>query len=140
MESRKGSITMKKVIISTPANHSKIYDALEAVQKRCSARTVSMFDIEHTIEVVERDREKFGISKKAMEGTTVYFHQMQKFASRYRGIPEATKFKLYFEKGYWKIDLDSICRDKCSGTSNGARDFTISWSEAAKAQIINWAS
>ena len=99
-----------------------------------------MFDIEHTIEVVERDREKFGISKKAMEGTTVYFHQTQKFASRYRGIPEATKFKLYFEKGSWKIDLDSICRDKCSGTSNGARDFTISWSEAAKVQIINRAS
>ena len=129
---------MKKVIVAT--NQSKINDILEAVQKRCSARTVRMFDIKYTIEVVEHDRETFGISKKEMEGTTVYFHQMQHFANSYHGIPEATQFRLHFEKGSWRIDLDSICRDRCSGASNGARAFTISWSEAAKAQIINWAS
>jgi hypothetical protein len=128
---------MKKIIVST--NLKKIEEVLDTVQKKCSVRTVDMRDIERTIEDVEVDRARFGISKKAMEGTTVYYHQLQHFANCYNGIPMATQFMLYFEKGAWRIDLDSICRGRCSGTS-GRRDFTVSWSDSAKAQIINWAS
>lgn len=74
---------------------------LEAVQKRCTARTIGLSDICHQL---RRVNVTFGISKKAMDGLKVVVDcNAQDFPSAYKYNPESTLFTAHYKNGSWRI-------------------------------------
>lgn len=118
---------MKEIIVNEK-NSGKIIEELEKVQSKAWMRTVRIDDISNIITKIERFLPT--ISKKALDGTVVHYMNGEHFPNRYKGTPYSTQFKLRFHSGSWRIY--DICRDH----ANGSKEFEITLSESAKAEII----
>lgn len=113
-------------------NKEKIEAALNEVQSRAKARTISYEDILETIEHIE---EKLNISKKAMVGVIarVSLH-CQHFPANYNGQPMGTEFTIQrFSSGWF---LTGVSRENIEHV----RKYRLTLSESAKAAILENAS
>ena len=124
----KGGIIMKINI----NNKEKIEAALNEVQSRAKARTISYEDILEAIDTIE---EKLNISKKAMVGVIarVSLH-CEHFAGSYKGVPMGTEFTIQrFSSGWFLTKVDRYNVDH-------TRTYRLTLSESAKAAILENAS
>lgn len=124
----KGGIIMKINI----NNKEKIEAALNEVQSRAKARTISYEDILETIEHIE---EKLNISKKAMVGVIARVSlYCEHFAGSYKGVPMGTEFTIQrFSSGWF---LTGVSRENIEHV----RKYRLTLSESAKAAILENAS
>ena len=113
-------------------NKEKIEAALNEVQSRTKARTISYEDILETIEHIE---EKLNISKKAMVGVIARVSvQCQHFPANYNGQPMGTEFTIQrFSSGWF---LTGVSRENIEHV----RKYRLTLSESAKAAILENAS
>lgn len=113
-------------------NKEKIEAALNEVQSRAKARTISYEDI---LEAIERIEKKLNISKKAMIGVTVRVSlHCQHFPAKYNGQPMGTEFLIQrFPSGWF---LTGVARRNVDHN----RAYRLFFSEAAKEAILNNAS
>lgn len=113
-------------------NKEKIEAALNEVQNRAKARTISYEDILEAIENIEK---KLNISKKAMIGirARVSLH-CERFSGLYKGIPMGTEFTIQrFPSGWFLV---GVSRDNV----DHSRTYCLVLSESAKEAILNNAS
>lgn len=113
-------------------NKEKIEAALNEVQSRAKARTISYEDILETIEHIE---EKLNISKKAMVGVIARVSlYCEHFAGSYKGVPMGTEFTIQrFSSGWF---LTGVSRENIEHV----RKYRLTLSESAKAAILENAS
>lgn len=119
---------MEKKIYLTENNKAKVQEVLDAAQKQCTARTITVDDIYDDAEYLEK---KLAIPKKHMEGiTAVIDHNAQTFPGAYKYIPYSTVFKI--ERSHNKWALIDCYRDICR-----SRIYRVALTEKAKESIIN---
>lgn len=123
---------MKNVIINEK-NAAKIMQAFAAKQGRASVRTINSFD--ELVSICKGIEKRVGISKRAMDGTTVHYDFRQHFPNAYKFRPESTHFDLTHKSGKWCIDIDSISR-YTTPNKNTAYEYTLSLSETAKTAVL----
>ena len=117
---------MKKINI---AALDKLQAALDEVQKRCSARTVTAKEIADVLNGIK-------VPKKHLNGTKVHWDGAEKFPNAYRYTPESTHWTAENVNGRWYVT--AIYRNTCPNRST--RRGEIEYSEAAKAWILEQAS
>ena len=112
-------------------NKEKIEAALNEVQSRAKARTISYEDILEAIDTIE---EKLNISKKAMVGVIarVSLH-CQHFPANYNGQPMGTEFTIQRFSSWF---LTGVSRENIEHV----RKYRLTLSESAKAAILENAS
>lgn len=114
-------------IIINEQNKSKIEAILNEVQAKSRARNMNIDDIYDCLKYII---DRLEITKKALEGTTVYYDKnAQTFPNCYKGIPESTQISITFDKGNWK--LNRIYR----GRTEKYR-YELHLSETAKEAVI----
>lgn len=99
---------MKKIILNTENKISDLTEALNTVQHRCTARTLSA---ENIVEILNGILAKYPIAKAKMNGVSVHYDGAEHFPNAYRHIPESTHFTAVFNGKCWVIT--EICRDTC---------------------------
>lgn len=108
-------------------NKEKIEAALNEVQSRAKARTISYEDILEAIDTIE---EKLNISKKAMVGVIarVSLH-CQHFPANYNGQPMGTEFTIQRFSSWF---LTGVSRENIEHV----RKYRLTLSESAKEAIL----
>ena len=116
-----------KIIIN--GNHAeKLTDALETLQARCTARTITASEVE---DILDYATSKLGISKKAMTGTKLVYTGAEHFPNAYKYRPESTHFTAEHNGRFWVIT--EIARATCP---NRADNTHLNLSESAKAALL----
>lgn len=110
-------------------NTTALTATLESVQKRCTARTLSVTDIIGICESVENH---IGISKKALQGVHFTFTGAEHFPNAYKYRPESTHFEAEYRSGNWTIT--AIGRYTCP---NERKQVRITLTETAKEAVID---
>lgn len=106
--------------------YTEIAEAAEAVEKRCTVRTL---DAEYAVFMIAELHNK-GIKGKRFAGIEVRFNPCaQKFPNAYKGIPESTQFDVVYDGRAWKIT--QIFRYICDNTR-----CRILWTDEAKKAVI----
>lgn len=82
-------------------HHEKLADALNDAQKRCSARCLTVEQVEAVLESINSRLDR--IAKKAIAGTRIIYTGAEKFPNAYRHIPESTHFTAEHNGRYWAI-------------------------------------
>ena len=107
----------------------KIETALDEVQKRCTARTITadtimewLSDIEHDLDIPKTHMK--GVTASVMDGA-------QKFPSSYKYTPEGTRFEVEHNGKNWI--LTNIERDMC----DHSKKVFISLPDEAKEALIS---
>lgn len=125
---------MSKLIILNGINAEKVMNAFKLVQGKSSSRTIESF--EELIEITKDVENRIGsMPKSCLNGTSIEYNFQQHFASKYNGRPYSTHFVLVFDKGNWKIDIESIKRDTCPNNSKEYM-YNLKLSEKAKEKIL----
>lgn len=116
-------------IIVTPANVNKLTAALDEIQHRCTARTLTADYIAYILQRAER---KLDIPKKYLAGCKIMYSGAERFPNAYHGRPESTHFTAEHNGRHWIVtELHRAdCPDREGNTS-------IILTEAAKAALIN---
>lgn len=105
-------------------NKKKIDEAFEVVQGRSTARTICYNDLAIILNRVEKQLGKLMLLKKEWEGVKFHYCPEVQVSRKYKYEYLCTVFTLEYQKGKWRIDLDSIRRidckynylpDECSG-------------------------
>ena len=108
----------------------KIVPELDAVQARCTSRTITPLRILDELLDIE---DALGIPKKAMDGVSVSVDaNAQNFPSAYKFTPESTRFKAVYRGGCWRIT--DIRRDR---TRRESQKVVVSHTEASRAALID---
>lgn len=115
---------MKKINID---NIEKLQTALDEVQARCTARTVTANNIAYILHEID-----MSIPKTRLNGTKVHWDGAEKFPHAYKHTPESTHWWAENVNGRWYVT--DIRRAACP--NRVSRKGTIEYSEAAKAYII----
>lgn len=118
---------MKKILING-SHTEKLTAALEEIQSRCTARTLTVSDIEWNLDKVTKE---LGIPKKAMTGVKLHYTGAQQFPNAYNGLPESTHFRAEFNGRVWVITeiFRTTCPDRINNTS-------VELSESAKEALL----
>lgn len=126
---------MAKYVIIKKQNEEKIMETFKKVQGRATARTI---DYWHQLcKITFAIDERIGnVTNEAKNGTVVKYNFQRKFPSAYKYSPDSTHFTLMFDKGNWRIDIESIVRDTCPNTSK-RYEYDLILSDSAKAEILN---
>lgn len=107
---------------------SALASAIKAAEGKASARKISCDDIFDAVDEVE---EKLAISKRAMDGITIYCDpNAQDFPNAYKYVPESTHFMAIYKNGSWRVT--DIRRDVCN-----KKRICIDLTGTAKEAIIN---
>lgn len=125
-----------KAIVAKTENIHKIEEALEAVQGRCSARTITAQQIVDAAELIVSHYAALAGSKKAINGCRFsYDRNNQDFPNAYRYTPESTIVRFEFSSGTMKIT--GIDRDQ---TFRASASVHAVLTDAAKSAIVENAS
>lgn len=107
--------------------------AIREAEGRATARTLSPDDI---INALERAEKRFGVPKKALDGTIVSIDvHAQSFPVAYTGVPMSTIFRAENRRGVWY--LVNVSRAQTRAPS---RALLATLSDAAMAAILDRAS
>ena len=98
--------------------HEMVTAALAKVQKGCSVRTISVDFINGVCNTVA---ERLGVSKAALDGTSIHFTYGQKFARAYKYTPESTHFHAFHNGKAWIVT--SVSREACPNTNDSTIVF-----------------
>lgn len=115
-------------IIINGKHTEKLANALDTIQARCTARTLTADRIE---EVLNTASSNLGISKKAMAGTKLVYTGATHFPNAYKYRPESTHFTAEHNGRFWVIT--DITRATCP---DRADDTHLTLSESAKAALL----
>ena len=126
---------MAKYVIIKKENEEKIMKAFKKVQGRATTRTIDYWHQLCKI-IFAIDARIGNVTNKAKNGTVVKYNFQQHFPSAYKYSPDSTNFTLMFDKGNWRIDIESIKRDTCPNTSK-RYEYDLILSDSAKAEILN---
>ena len=129
-----GNLKMEfeKPIIINDHNRNKIQNALDEVQKRCTARTIDYEDILAELKAVEYQFSTV-CTKKGFEGTTVLIDvNGQTFPNAYKFSAYSTQFSAVYLKSKWRLMY--IGRDFCKSYN---QRWYIHLSETAKQSILD---
>lgn len=116
-------------ILVTPTNVTKLAVALDDVQNRCTARTLTADDIAYILQKAERE---LGIAKKYLAGCKLMYSGAQRFPNAYNGRPESTHFTAEHNGRNWIVT--ELRRADCPDREGNA---SITLTEAAKAALID---
>lgn len=120
--------TMKINVTAT----DKLNAAIDVVQKRASARTITARDIQLDVERIEKALKKV-LPKKHWKGAKFIADiNAQTFPSSYNGTPESTKFALVRAASGWFVT--NIWR----GATCGTRLDECELSDEQKAELANF--
>lgn len=120
-------ISMKPIIIN--GNHTeKLEAALNEVQARCKARTLTVSDVERILEVATA---KMPISKTAMKGTRFTYTGAEKFPAAYKYRPESTHVVAEHNGRFWVIM--AIFRSTCHNRNDNA---SLTLSDSAREAVL----
>ena len=115
-------------IIINGSHTEKLAAALDEVQARCTARTLTVADVES---ILEDATAKLPISKAAMKGTRLEYTGAEKFPSAYKYRPESTHIIAEHNGRYWVIlDID---RYTCPNRNDNAG---LRLSDSAKEALL----
>lgn len=107
--------------------------AIREAEGRATARTLSPDDI---INALERAEKRFGVPKKALDGTTISVDvHAQGFPAAYNGVPLSTIFRAENRRGTWY--LVDVSRAQTRAPS---RALLATLSDTARAAILDQAS
>lgn len=122
---------MKKPIIIKESNFPRINAEIEAVEKRCTVRTID--NAETIAKALARIEDRLNIPKKYMKGikADIDLHA-QTFPNAYKGRPESTHFTATYTGTAWK--LESVERWYTRGPS---QRYRVELTEEAKKAIID---
>lgn len=115
-------------IIINGSHTEKLEAALEAEQHRCTARTLSVQDVERILDDITA---RTGISRAAMKGTKLHYTGGEKFPSAYKYRPDSTHFEAEHNGRYWCITF--VHRTTCPNSHNNAE---LILSDSARAAIL----
>ena len=89
---------------------------LEAAQKRCTARTLDVSDVETILNNVDQ---RLDIPKCSLRGTLLYYSGAENFPSAYRYRPESTHFRAEHTGRCWVVTGASrhTCPDRYDNAS-----------------------
>lgn len=113
---------MRKINIT---NLEKLQDALNEVQKGCSARIITAKDIVSVLTGIE-------VPKSRLHGTTVTWDGAESFPGAYKYTPQSTHWLAENVNGRWYVT--DIFRCECPNRST--RQGMVYFSDDAKAWII----
>lgn len=113
-------------------NADKLNAAIKAAEGRATARTETAESIARMLADIAG---RYGIPKKRLDGTRVYFDGGQKFPTAYKYTPESTHWEAEYKNGNWFVT--AVWRDRCP---NRTTQGTIAYSDTAKAWILENAS
>lgn len=89
-------------IIIKEQNREKIEKLLGQVQGKATARII--LNYQHILEIIEGVENRIGpITKKALEGTQVFYDFRQSFPQAYKYTAESTHMTLRYSKGEWRL-------------------------------------
>lgn len=92
---------MKEINLKSANAREKLQAVLDGVQRRTTARNISVDDIIASLKEVE---EELSIPKKSMEGIRVIIDRhAQRFPNAYRFTPESTQFMASYKNGSWRV-------------------------------------
>ena len=98
-----------KAIKICDKNLSALQLQLDAVQKRCTVRTLDAADV---VRVLDEYTRRLDIPKKALDGARGHFDpHAQVFPNSYKYAPESTHFRAEYRRGAWYVT--EISRDPC---------------------------
>jgi hypothetical protein len=122
---------MKKPIIVKESNYPRINAEIEAVEKRCTVRTID--NAETIAKALAEIENQLDIPKKYMKGieADIDLHA-QTFPNCYKGRPESTHFTATYTGTAWR--LDSVARWYTRGKS---QRYRVTLTEEAKKAIID---
>lgn len=122
---------MKKPIIIKESNFPRINAEIEAVEKRCTVRTID--NAETIAKALTKIENRLNIPKKHMKGikADIDLHA-QTFPNAYKGRPESTHFTATYTGTAWK--LESVERWYTRGPS---QRYRVELTEEAKKAIID---
>lgn len=108
----------------------KLEQKLNEIQKKCSARTIDIEQIDRFLTDYEN---MIGIAKKNMIGTVIEDCDInaQAFPSAYKWTPESTHFSAEYKNGGWTVT--NIWRGRVSAPN---RSIRAKLSESAKKALI----
>ena len=116
----------------TDETNNALQAALDAVQKRCKARTITVSEIYHALTII---RDKLNIPACHMDGVRVICDiHAQRFPGAYKrnGRPESTWFVAEFRRGQWVVT--DISRLYCT---DGTRWCSVHLTPEAEKAIID---
>ena len=116
-------------IIINGKHTEKLTEALEAVQARCTARTLTCSDVERILDEVT---ERLHVSKANLKGTRIDYTGAEKFPGAYKFRPESTHFIAEHNGRHWVI-LD-IGRYTCP---NRRENVNITMSLLTRAAVLD---
>lgn len=127
-----------KLVIVNENNRDKIESALEEAQKKCRSYIIYFSDIVKTIEEIETRLKEIGLKKKMWQGLIFYYEPKFVLPQSYKhiGSCKATNYTLWFKKGKWRIDVESICRYSAGTQYGSCRDGEIIFTEEQKKEVI----
>ena len=121
------AMEQKRILLS---NREKLQAAIQEAEGRATARTITVDDIVRICKAAEA-----GLTKKALDGTMLYYDGGQQFPNAYKHRPESTHFTAGMVKGKWYVFC--IKRDTCPDRSYNCE---ILYSEDAREELIRRAS
>lgn len=123
--------------IVNESNRAKIQEKLDEAQKRCRSYTVDFDDILEMIENVEK-RLKDILPVKYWNGVRFKYAPIMELPRSYKYIKDckATNYDIYYTKGKWRIDLDSICRASAGIEYGQDRDGQLIFTPEQKEEVL----
>jgi len=114
-------------------NEEKVREAIERAEKKCSARLLSISQIESFVKDAEKKLKQLGITKKFWQGIKIQI-MPERVAMSYTYIPEGTTARLqYFSSGWFLVD---VWRARCGCCANGSyQRAELTLTAEAKASI-----
>lgn len=107
-----------------------VTSALDAVQARCTARTITAKDIVQAIKEIEERLDMVSTKKDAVGTIAHVDYNAQHFPNAYRYIPESTQVTLVLKSSGWT--LTHIIRNACKSPANR---IVLTLTEATKAHM-----
>ena len=123
------AISTNRPILLNGKHDAELTAHLDAVQNRCTTRTITVQDIYSTLAEVEKN---LAIPRCHLKGVTVYFSGAQHFPHSYRFVPISTHFKAIHNGRCWM--LCGLSRHTCP---NRQSNVQIEIPEATRNALID---
>lgn len=107
-----------------------VTSALDAVQARCTARTITAMDIVQAIKEIEERLNLISTKKDAVGTIARVDANAQDFPNAYKYTPESTQFTIVLKSSGWV--LTDIVRNVCKSPANR---IVLTLTEATKAHM-----
>ena len=114
--------------LPTDKGRAEIRQALAAVQRGCTARTLTLERIEEVLQGVE---DEIRVSKAALKGTQVWYTGAEQFPNAYRYSPQSTHFRAEYNGRGWVVT--DIVRGTCP---NRRSNTSVTLSDSAKDAVL----